>query len=184
MSDKRLLTQIRDAIQLGPPGQIYNVHLTLDGSGVTFNAIAGASGVTDAFMTPSLDNEILLIEEMNIEIEDAGAMGVDDYGSINGGVSNGIRLYVCNETGAIEYEITDPLQPITKNVDWIDYTFEHVFDEFAAGNNLFVARWVFSEFGTHPIALPPGWQMMVILQDDFSGLVKHDFLIKSFRRPA
>jgi hypothetical protein len=181
MSEKRLLTQIRDATRREDRGQYYNRALTLNGSGVTHSMLGGASGVTELFMTASLDSPFL-VHRMISTVVDGPGFDAGDYGAITGGVANGLRLCVLDSNNALVYELTDPLLPIQKNVDWASYCFDSRLDSYGTGNNYLSSRWTFSKSG-RPILLPTGHKLSVMSQDSFSDLAGHHFIVQGYTIP-
>jgi hypothetical protein len=153
--------------------------MTLDGSGVTYRAIGGASGVSEVFLTPAQTSPFAL-HRLQVQIEDGSGFQAEDYGSIPGGVSTGVRLFIRDENGNVQYELTDPLHPVKTNGQWASYASDESLQIFGAGNDFYTVRWDFHEGSGKHIMLPPGWQCAALMRDDFSDLIDHHILAQGY----
>lgn len=180
-SQREVLDQIREAVRGEARGVYTSEFLTLGGSGVTAHMVGGSSGVTELFLSTAR-NYPFVVTRMIIQVEDGAGFDASDYGSIAGGLANGLRLFVLDENGAVQTEMTDANHTIKQNVDWPGYCYDARLDTYGAGNSTLSARWTFGRAG-RPLILPANWQVAVMGQDDFSGLVDHHFLIQGYEIP-
>lgn len=174
MSNGHLLGQIRDS--LDNRGSYFSKFATLDGSGVTFNAIGTLSGVTESFII-SADAGPLKVARMIVTVQDGAGFDAGDYGAVAGGLANGITVRQEDATGAVVANIVDPLAPIKTNVDWAAYCYDGILSAFGTGDNFYNARWTFSKAGL-PLRLPQGGKIRIILHDTLTGLSGHRFLFQ------
>jgi hypothetical protein len=137
-------------------------------------------GVTDFMIAPAA-GEVFQIERMIVSIEDTVGMDADSYG--NGiTLTNGIDVLVANDTGDLWYW-TQPNHPITTNGEWAHYCYDAQLLGWGQGNEHIVVRWTFGKTG-HPLVLNGnvGAKLIIRLNDDFSGLIDHGFLIQGVKR--
>lgn len=68
--------------------------LTVNGDGVTSNlTVDGSSTPVDAFIGPPVFGDLYLTTA-NVLIADAGAISLNRFGAINGGLTNGINFFI------------------------------------------------------------------------------------------
>ena len=110
--------------------------------------------------------------------------GVEDGGSIDSGsygngiaLTNGIRVYLKNSSDEVMQEFT--AFPIKTNAHWAAHCHDLTVHDFGTGNGLESIRWTFSKSG-QPIIVKfdQGEYFEVYLNDNFSGLVNHTFIVQ------
>lgn len=147
-----------------------------DGTGTT-NAIGDYSSTPLSLRyRPTNATEEFIIHRMIISVEDAGNFDADQYG--NGiTLTNGLRIYVKNSSDDILEEITS--FPILSSGDLAAHCHDVTLFSFGIGNNILTARWTFQKSGI-PIVLrgTESEYLEVYLNDDFTGLIKHRFVIQ------
>jgi hypothetical protein len=160
-------------------GCVYSKFATQLGSGLTEEAIGNYSGVSESFIL-SADSGPMTVARVITTIRDGTGFLAADYGSINGGLTNGVRLLVEDDQGATHADLTDPLRNIKSNTDWSAYCYDGTIHDFGSGDDFFQTRWTFEKAG-RPLMLAPGWKVRVILSDDLSGLSGHVFLFQGLQ---
>lgn len=151
---------------------------TGDGSGTT-NAIGNYASEATSFKIAPGDNQTFILHRLIISVEDAGAFDAAVYG--NGiTLTNGMVLRVSDASGVL-FKLTG--DNIKSNADWAEHCHDLTIHNFGIGNVIMTARWTFSESGV-PIELngDKGQFLEIVLNDDFSALVEHHFLIQGFSK--
>lgn len=115
------------------------------------------------------------IEQLTVKIEDVGTFDSGSYGN-NLTLANGIVIEKRNAADVLQFTLT-PF-PILKTADWAAYCYELTLFSWGTGNETAAARWELSSFVNHGVHLSAGEKFVVKLNDDFSGLVRHEFLIE------
>lgn len=123
------------------------------------------------------------INRMIVSIEDGQNMRAEYYAALNGPLTNGILIKIIDSDGLTELrDITDNV-PIVANAQWGALCYDVDIKTWGAGNEVLLVRWTFSAAGIDPISLSPGQSLRVILNDDFTGLVRHGFMIQGQIKP-
>lgn len=151
--------------------QVKGQILTVNGDGTgTSNANGNYSSAAEDFYIECPANSTIMINRMIVKLEDTGAFDVESYGN---GVSltNGVRVF--HERRGVEHEIT--ATPIFTNGDWAGHCFDTRVDAYGQGDEQLSARWSFDRFGG-PLFLQVGDKFIVRLEDNFTGLVAHEFI--------
>ena len=147
-----------------------------DGTGAA-NANGNYSGGATTWYIQPASDETILVSSMLLQIADSGIFAVTDYGSIAGGLLNGIS-------------IRSRINNITRNITGgaiinNNWELSSVVDDFRvvlgpSGNNWFMrAQWNFYERFGVPLVLE-GFQndrIEIILNDNFTGLDSHTFTV-------
>jgi len=147
-----------------------------DGSGIK-NLIGDYSGAPTTFKIAPGAGEIFILTRMLIYIEDAGSF---DTGSYANGVmlTNGISLEHDHIDGVVDMMAGIK---VTNNGDWAGKCKDVDTHTWGAGNEFLTGRWSFDRTGQE-IALngDAGQELRISLNDDFSGIAKHEFMIQGF----
>lgn len=129
--------------------------------------------------------EEVVIVRMLVHIEDTVGMADADYGNITGGVTNGVivRHYATDGTTTKNtltsyYTGVSPVG-IRTNAEWRAQCYDAQINNVGSGNDFLNVRWTFTRAGT-PIHLATNERLSVLLNDDFSGLVKHQFILQGY----
>lgn len=124
------------------------------------------------------ENEIWLIRRMIASIEDASGATAAEYGNLGLALPNGISPKVYTENGTI-LDLVDG-DPITTNSDWAENCFDVQLKTWGAGNEKFVIRWSFFKDNETGVLLigRHGHRLGITANDDFTGLVSHNFHVR------
>ena len=149
--------------------------------GATIDFIGDYSGLSaDVAFYQCPTGENVRLRQMSVHIHDAAIVG-EEYGGLGGALANGIKLYVMTAAESIIVDLTGG-GAILDNGDWV-----HIADRLEAGDGVHPAAEdfinVFMDFTMfHPdgILLKSGQKFGVLLQDDFTGLIQHQFHVKGF----
>lgn len=157
------------------PPHIMTRHLELTGDGTgednliqDYSAAAGVARISPAA------GEIFQIERMIVFIQDTGNFSASGYGNL-GALTNGLVLeYDCG--GAVHPLVEEPIQ---SNAEWAAQCYDARYDNYGTGDNMLFARWTFAKAGA-PIILSGdrNEEVRLHLNDNFTGLVKHQFLLQ------
>ena len=156
------------------------ITLTENGDGVTYNIIGDYSVVESRFYFECPENDSCNIQGFAMHISGATNIKRIDYGDISGGLINGFDWYV--RVGGVESIIT-PVSPIKTNEDLMSLGNDLQIMDFGAGeaSHLFSDDLTFSDgFGL----LLPGDRMGVIMRDDFSIMLHHEFHLTAWNYGA
>jgi hypothetical protein len=133
-------------------------------------------GVTDFIFTATKKTKI---NRLLLYIKDNGTMNYDTYGSIQK-LTNGVRVFYQQQLNSKKYYI-DGGYSIQSNGNWSKRCYDTNIKSTGSGNNLFSARWTFSESGTS-IYLNIGGTIGVELRDDMNGtgLIEHKIIVQGY----
>ncbi len=150
-----------------------------DGSG-TFDAIGDYSGAAEEFFIAPAAQEIYCITRLIVSLSDAGSFDADKYGN-NIDITNGILLHVANASSTL-YPLIQVNHPVTTNAGWAHYCHDFTSHSFGSGQNHGTVRWTFAKSG-QMVVLDGGLseKLVVTLEDDFSDLVSHHFLVQGYK---
>lgn len=151
-----------------------------DGSGSKSAIGAGYSvGSPGIFKIQPAAGQVISLERMIVQIEDAGAPDAEKYGALSA-LTNGIIVRIANDAGVVK-ELTDGL-PIKSNSHWARLCYDVSFSGFATGNDFVDVRWTFAKSG-RPIVLGDtgvNERLEVVCQDALDGLIAHTFMVQGF----
>jgi hypothetical protein len=150
-----------------------------DGTG-NKNANGNYSGAVENFYYESRGYST--IHRMIVSIEDGQNMRAEYYAALNAPLTNGILVKIVDSDLTEIIDITDNI-PIVSNAQWGALCYDVDIKTWGAGDEVLLARWTFSAAGIDPISLSPGQSLRVILNDDFTGLVRHGFKIQGQIKP-
>lgn len=119
------------------------------------------------------------IERLLVHIEDTNGMQAQEYGNLGSALTNGIIVQTARD-GVQTLDYTDGL-PVKTNADWGRVCYDVDLKTWGAGNEVMQVRWTFAKSGT-PIRLAgsEGDSFDIILEDDFSGLINHNFMVQGY----
>ena len=154
--------------------------LDTNGNGTGTTEATGDYSSTPTSFRISNSTGIADIERMIIFIEDTGTFDSGDYGNAIT-LTNGIRVYLRDNADQVIEEYTS--FPILTNGDWAGHCHDLNLHTFGSGNQVMTLRWTFAKSGQRvSVDLKEGEYFEVLLNDDFTGLVKHRFTIQGKRR--
>lgn len=149
-----------------------------DGSGTT-NAVGNYSSTPLQLKLTAPAGQSLVVMGLSVDIG-AASIGAEVYGLASGSaLSTGITVFVTNPAGAIVYYLMGVTVPMKSNAELIHRLGEQVFflNGFATGDDHLLVHGDFEP----GVELPPGWSLVVFLQDDFSSLVsEHRWLAEGY----
>lgn len=152
-------------------------HLDTNGDGTgTKNAVGDYSSTPTDFKIQPAANQMFILHRMLVFIKDTTGIDADAYG--NGIVlTNGINIKYSHAAGVV-VDMVDGI-PITVNGDWGRLCYDVELKAWGAGNEILVVRWTFDKAG-EPLVLngADGDRFVVSLNDDFSGLLAHYFMVQ------
>lgn len=160
---------------------ILNQFLDLSGNGTgNKNANGNYSALPTAFFIKPPTNKLYVIARMIVFIRDAGSLDSGKYGN-NINLTNGILVQRKDGVGVLENDFTDGV-PIIKNTDWAKYCYDLNLLNFGSGDEAYTVRWTFAATGQRGVVLNGaiGESFLVLLNDNFSGLLEHRFLVQGF----
>jgi hypothetical protein len=149
------------------------VNQFLRSSGGEIDAIADYSSVVTEFSF-NAEGYSTSCTRLLVTVEDSTGMDAGKYGN-NITLTNGINLLVLNSDDTVE-ELLTP-EPIFTNAEWGTFCYDVDLKTWGAGNDLLLVRWTFDKAGS-PVDLKKDQRLVVQLNDDFTGLVKHRFLVQ------
>lgn len=144
-----------------------------DGSG-TMNAIGDYSLTPTAFyyqppITVKVHKAVIMIESLQ-------GMWAERYGNIMGGLTNGYSFCQSNVDDVVQIEINNGIA-VKSNAELGRTGFDVDVKTWGAGNEVLLATCNFNETGA-PLELKANNKMSVTLNDDFSGLIQHFFMLQ------
>ena len=147
-----------------------------DGTG-TKNAVGNYASAAETFYIAPPATKVFYIHRLIVTITDAGAPDSGKYGN-NIVLTNGILASVTNNS--TEIDLCDGV-PVKTNADWGRMCYDMKPDTFGAGNDSVTVRWTFSKSG-QPLILAGDRsdQFTITLNDDFSDLIGHYFMIQGY----
>jgi hypothetical protein len=157
-------------------------HLTENGDGTgEDNAIGDYSLAEEVFfMTPPTEYSYF-IKTMTVQVQDSPNMRAEYYGDLGAALTNGIVVRL-SSNGNVTQTLSDNLK-IKKNADWAAHCSNTQLLTWGAGDEMLIAEWDFERNGI-PIHLngASNDKLEIVMNDDFSGLVKHHFFCQGFKR--
>ena len=158
-----------------------------DGSG-TKNAVGDYSGGVEEFMIAPAAGEVFLIQRMIVSYKASASPAWQStlYGQ-NIPLTNGVEVESQN-SGGVNYTLTDPDHPILSNADWAGYCYDFTLFSFGSGPDQAAIRWTFAKSGSQVrLDGAHGDKLVVKLNDDFSGsgadsgLTDQHFVVQGWR---
>ncbi len=119
------------------------------------------------------------IHNIIITISDATSFGQSDYGAIPAGLTNGISFWMdIPGVGQVRLLTQDAIKA---NLDWYTVTAHTVLTTFSGNaQTLVVDIEVNNDFGI-PLTMFTGYRLIIRLNDDFTGLIKHTCYTKGIQ---
>lgn len=144
----------------------------------TKNAIGNyAAGTTEFKIVPAA-GEIFVINRMIVQIRDSGQFTASTYGAI-AALANGIHIHV-KDSGGIKVDLVDSLT-IKTNAEWGRVCYDTQLISWGVGDSFILVRWTFGRSGTQIwLDNSRGDYLSADLNDDFTGLVSHYFMVQGF----
>lgn len=151
-----------------------------DGSGtdnLIGNYSATVSAVTIAYVASAGGGGVDLYRLL-ISVGDTSGMQADEYGNLGGALTVGYSFEVVDSDNNQILDLNDGFK-IKDNagIGTLCYDVDVKSWGITPTNELLVARWTFEKAGS-PLQLEPGQKLRATLNDDFSGLLSHKFMVQ------
>jgi hypothetical protein len=158
------------------PDRLHYDYMT---NGVTKDAVGDYRSAVERFkITCASGSQRLHLHRMIIYVEDVGNFKSAKYG-VDLDLSEGIHVRVHAANDSIHADLT-AADPIITNAQWGALCYDVTLDTYGTGNNGSLAvRWTFDRAGA-PVTLSSGEYLAVDLNDDFTALEKHTFMVQGY----
>lgn len=166
--------------------------LAIDGGDITDLTVDGSINSIDAFVKARSDGD-LYIKVVNIIIEGAGNIALEDFGNITGGLTNGIDTFIQNED--VKFAITQV--PIFTNLDAIrigtlnpaigtDASAFRIKQTQGGGDTLYNPVWDLTKLsaGVEGVVLSANTnqKLGITINDDLTGLTSFTIIVLGYLR--
>jgi hypothetical protein len=168
---------------IGNQSIIISQYLGIDGADST-NVIGNYASAPDTFYIAPSAGEVYRISRLIVHLEDTVGIDADAYGNAIT-LTNGIQVKQIEDNGGgSTVLITDFTSgiPVKTNGDWAAMCYDAALLTWGSGNEHFVVRWTFSKSGQYVrLDGDQNDQLIVIVNDDLTGLVNHNFLVQGYK---
>ena len=164
----------------GKPVPAQDLVLEYLSNGSTVHAVGNYLATADDFrITCKTGSQKLHIFRMVVYIEDAGKFVSDKYG-YDLALVNGVHVTV-RDADDTELKHLDGAVPVLTNAQWGGLCYDTRVDQYGTGsaNGSLVVRWTFANTGKL-VSLSSGQYFSVELNDDFTGLIDHTFMVQGY----
>jgi hypothetical protein len=144
----------------------------------TYDAVGDYSGAAEEFYYEAPAGGAT-IERMLVSIGDTVGMQAQEYGNLGAALTNGIVVEIQDEDGVVNVVLTGQA-PVHTNSEWGALCYDVDLKSWGSGNELLVVRWTFARSG-ESVRLNAGQKLVVRLNDSFTGLLSHRFMIQGYR---
>ena len=147
-----------------------------DGTG-TVHAIGDYSVAPTSFFIQPPPGQIFRIVRMLVYIEDSGSFDSGRYGN-NIILVNGITVQSLIDS---QPHVLSAQLPVLINSHWNRLCYDFTVSSYGAGNETATGRWTFRKAGQSVRLIGDNNDRLeVILNDDFTGLADHTFLVQGY----
>ena len=162
------------------PKRIISQHLTVAGDGTGAHSFIGdQTGPVIIKIAPAA-GEIFRIARLIVIIEDDSFLPAG-YGEI-AALGTGIR--VAERSGGVEVNLLTDGHNVTTNAGWGHFCFEQRLEDWGktTDTETLLSQWDFTKLGQF-VCLDGdlGQDLAVTLDDDFTGLIDHAFIVQGFQ---
>ncbi len=141
------------------------------------NEVVGNYATPEIFKYEAPANEVVVLNRLIVFIQDTGNFDAAKYG--NGiTLTNGIIFRVQDDSGTV-LDLTDSIA-IKTNSDYSALCYDVTPFTFGVGDQCLSARWTFGR-ACGPLILQGSQRLEAVFEDDFTGLVRHTFMIQGCR---
>jgi len=148
-------------------------------NGATHQAVGNySSGVEQFQIVADVGSQQLHLARMIVHIEDVGNFDSGRYGN-NIILTNGIHIVAYDADGTTVLKDLDGNEGVLTNSGWGALCHDVTLHDYGLGNNSVTARWTFARTGK-PLTLSSGQMLSVDLNDDFTGLEAHTFMVQGY----
>lgn len=136
------------------------------------------AGAIQSYRIQPEPGEIIRLERMLVSIGDTAGFSAAKYADI-AALTNGIVVQT-SRNGIQTLDLTDG-EPIKTNADWSARCYDADLKTWGVGDELLPVRWTFIKSGA-PLRLVGNEldSFDILLNDDFSGLTKHQFFVNGY----
>ena len=174
--DSKASTAVRTMLMRGECQHLCR-YLDTNGNGTGTKSAVGDYSVTpETFFIQPAAGTYYFLYRILFSVEDNGAPNAGFYGS-NLTLTNGVILR--SKTGAAEdTDFTDGI-PIKRNAEFGRLAYDSTPQSYGIGDNFVLCRFTFDKFGG-PLVLKgdDSQSLEIALNDDFSGLTGHYFMVE------
>lgn len=126
------------------------------------------------FIAPAVNgDDIYLITRLVVHYEDNGTWSSEKFGSIAGGLTNGIKVAIQNAAGDTDKVLLTSLHTVKANSNWSGVCYDSKIESVGAGNSFLSARWsFFKDTEGAGLYLHSDDRLAFIVDDDLSSLVE------------
>jgi hypothetical protein len=170
--------RVNDYVHAGRPMVSRFMDTVGDGTGT--NNFIGNHAATTALVKPSA-GKVFYVQRLVVSIQDGVGMRAEHYGTLGAALTNGIQLHVGKRSPArVDYRLTDPALPVKENAVWGSYCYDVDRKDWGAGDELMLVRWTFAKAAEGGVVLRKNDELILTLNDNFTGLTMHRFLVQGF----
>ena len=160
----------------GKPVPAQDLHFEYANNGSGFQATGNYAGGVEQFkVTCKTGSQKLHLTRMIIYLEDVGNFNSSVYG-VNITLTNGITVVVYDADDTELQRLTCEDAVLT-NAQWARLCYDASYLSWGNGNDSLTVRWTFERSGK-PVSLTSGQYLAVELNDDFTGLEDHTFMLQ------
>ena len=136
-------------------------------------------GGDEFYVIPRPGESRLHVARMIAYYEDAAGGTAAEYGNIGAALSNGITVWLKNDTETIT-DITDG-DPVKTNAGWAAHCYDAQRLDWGNGNDMFVVRWTFTKGGQYiPVGDIDNERFGVTINDSLVGLVTQVIKVQGY----
>lgn len=164
----------------GTQKTIFSRYLDANGNGTGNKDFSAdySSAAEIAYIQPGA-SEVFRVARMIVGIEDTSGFSAAEYGNLGGGLTNGVTVRKQSDGGTL-IDLTDGL-PVKTNASWGMLCYDVDLKTWGVGDELLVVRWTFAKAGQYlRLDGSNNERLEVVLNDDFSGLVAHTFMVQGY----
>jgi len=170
-------------LQVGSPAKTDLIYRYLDtngnGTGVSNAAVDHSSAVQQYYIAPD-PGEVFHIARMIVSIEDTSGMTAQEYGNLGSALTNGVEIKKMKGASLPLIDLSAGV-PIQTNAQWGALCYDVDLKTWGVGDELLVVRWTFDKSGgSLRLDSANGERLSVFLNDDFSGLITHRFMVQGY----
>lgn len=171
--------RVQEDLIIKPADVIYQpLSVNGDGSGNISQNVNGSSTSVLFYIQPPSDEKYIL-KRLTLHAIDGNWNNAALYGALGGALSNGILIYVRNDSGIIK-EYTEFVK-IKRTHDWSLLAGVDSINIGAATNDPFMVRWTFARGSADIILNGSNNERFVIeIQDNLTGLVDQIVMIQGY----
>lgn len=164
----------------GTQNVIFSRYLDTNGDGTgTKNANGNYSGGATSFYIQPPASTIYRISRLLVFVQDTNGFTPVEYGNTGSALSNGITVRVHNGTSTVA-DLTDGV-PVQHNGDWARLCYDAQVLSWGTTDEMLSARLTFTKAGQFlRLDGDDTEKLEVILNDDFTGLTEHYFLVQGY----